>query len=248
MTTNTPALPRIASREEWLRVRRDLLEKEKALTHQRDALAAERRRLPMVRLDKDYRLHGPDGELGLADMFGDCRQLIVYHFMFGPDWERGCPSCSAGMDQHSDAITQHLRERDTAFACVSRASIEKLMAFRAERGWTFDWYSSFGSDFNYDFRVTLDESVTPMEYNYRGIEEHRRLGSGYYFDGDPPHELPGYSCFLRSGDEVFHTYSSYGRGTETVGGSYYLLDMTAYGRQEDWEDSPAGWPQRSTYG
>jgi predicted dithiol-disulfide oxidoreductase (DUF899 family) len=156
-------------------------------------------------------------------------------------------SCSLEAD-HAEGAIVHLENHDVTYVRVSRAPLEKLQAYRKRMGWKAKWASSWDSDFNYDFQVTLDESVAPMEYNYRDIEEHRRLGSGYYFSGDPPHELPGYSCFLRSGDEVFHTYSSYGRGTETVGGSYYLLDMTTYGRQEDWEDSPAGWPQRSTYG
>jgi predicted dithiol-disulfide oxidoreductase (DUF899 family) len=156
--------------------------------------------------------------------------------MFHPDWEDGCPSCSAGVDEVSRGLIDHLNVRDTSLAYVSRAPIEKLERYKAKKGWTIRWYSSYGSDFNYDFGVTLDESVAPLEYNYRSQAEHRRAGTGYYFEGEQPIELPGMSCFLRVDDRVFHTYSTYGRGAEMLGGSYYFLDMTALGRQEDWEE------------
>jgi predicted dithiol-disulfide oxidoreductase (DUF899 family) len=159
--------------------------------------------------------------------------------MFDPDWTDGCSSCSAGADESSDGLLKHLNARDTSFTYVSRARFATIEDYKARKGWTVPWHSSFGSDFNYDFHVTLDESVTPEEYNYRSNTEHAQAGTGYYLDGERPTELPGSSCFLRDGDRVFHTYSTFGRGVEQVGGSYYYLDMTALGRQEDWE-RPSG--------
>jgi predicted dithiol-disulfide oxidoreductase (DUF899 family) len=230
------SLPRIATREEWLAARKELLAREKELTRRRDELSTARRRLPMVEVKKDYVFEGPDGEARLPDLFEGRRQLIIGHFMFHPDWEDGCPSCSAGVDEVSRGLIEHLNVRDTSLAYVSRAPIERLERYKAKKGWTIPWYSSYGSDFNYDFGVTLDESVAPVEYNYRSEAEHRRAGTGYYFEGEQPIELPGMSCFLRVDDRVFHTYSTYGRGAEMLGGSYYFLDMTALGRQEDWEE------------
>ena len=236
-------LPRIASREEWLEARKALLEREKALTRERDALSAERRNLPMVNIEKDYRFQGPDGEATLLDLFEDRSQLIIGHFMFNPEWEDGCPSCSAGAMELSDGLLEHLATRDTSFAYVSRAPIEKIQRYQKKRGWSFPWYSSHDSDFNYDFKVTIDSRVAPPEYNYRSQEEHERAGTGYYFDAEEPIEQPGTSCFLRVGDDVFHTYSTYGRGAEMLGGSYYWLDLTALGRQEEWEE-PKGRVER----
>jgi predicted dithiol-disulfide oxidoreductase (DUF899 family) len=230
------SLPSIASRDEWLAARKDLLAKEKELTRQRDALNVERRRLPMVRIEKAYVFDGPDGKAGLLDLFEGRRQLIVGHFMFDPRWEDGCQSCSAGAEEVADGLLEHLHTRDTAFAYVSRAPIEKIERYKAKKGWRFPWYSSYGSDFNYDFGVTLDESVAPLEYNYRSKAEHERQGTGYYFEGEQPLEQPGTSFFLRDGDSAFHTYSTYGRGAEMMGGSYYWLDLTALGRQENWEE------------
>jgi predicted dithiol-disulfide oxidoreductase (DUF899 family) len=230
------SLPEVVSREQWLAARKALLAEEKKLTRRRDALNADRRRLPMVRIDKDYVFTGPDGEASLLDLFEGRRQLIVGHFMFDPRWEEGCPSCSAGADEVSDGLLNHLHARDTTLAYVSRAPLEKLERYKASKGWTFPWYSSYGSDFNYDFKVTLDESVAPLEYNYRTKEEHEEAGTGYYFEGEQPIEQPGTSFFLRDGDAVFHTYSSFGRGAEATGGSYYFLDLTALGRQEEWEE------------
>jgi len=156
--------------------------------------------------------------------------------MFDPSWEEGCPSCSAGADEVADGLLEHLHVRETSFAYVSRAPIEKIERYRAKKGWTFPWYSSHGSDFNYDFGVTLDESVAPLEYNYRSKAEHEQAGTAYYFEGEQPLEQPGTSFFLRDGGNVFHTYSTYGRGAEMLGGSYYWLDLSALGRQEDWEE------------
>jgi predicted dithiol-disulfide oxidoreductase (DUF899 family) len=232
------SLPKVVSRDEWLIARKELLAKEKKATRLRDALNADRRRLPMVEIEKDYRFEGPDGELGLLDLFERRRQLIVDHYMFDPTWDDGCPSCAGRVDQYGNL--EHLHERDTTIAVVSRAPLAKIEPFKARMGWTFPWYSSSGSDFNYDFHVTLDESIAPIEYNYRDKAELEQAG----FPPDMTGELHGTSVFLRDGDRVFHTYSTYGRGTEQVGGTHYYLDMTALGRQEDWEQ-PRG---RSTGG
>jgi predicted dithiol-disulfide oxidoreductase (DUF899 family) len=230
------SLPQVTSREEWLAARKALLAKEKELTRQRDALNVERRMLPMVEIEKRYVFTGPDGEATLLDLFEGRRQLIVGHFMFDPSWEDGCPSCSAGADEVSDGLLAHLHARDTTLAYVSRAPLEKIERYKARKGWTFPWYSSYGSDFNYDFHVTLDESVAPIEYNYRTKAEHEQAGTSYYVEGEQPIEAPGSSYFLRVGDRVFHTYSVYARGAEMTGGSYYFLDLTALGRQEEWEE------------
>ena len=219
------SLPKVVSRDEWLAARKELLAREKEFTRQRDALNTERRRLPMVRIDKAYVFEGPEGQAGLLDLFKGRRQLIVGHFMFDPSWDEGCSSCSAGADEISDGLLEHLHVRDTTFVYVSRAPLAKIEAYKASKGWTFPWYSSYGSDFNYDFHVTLDESVAPAEYNYRTTVE-----------DEQPFEAPGRSYFLREDDSVFHTYSVYARGLESVGGSYYFLDETALGRQEDWEE------------
>ena len=229
------SLPRIASREEWLAARKELLAEEKEQTRQRDALNTRRRNLPMVEIEKAYRLMGPDGPVGLADLFDGRRQLIVYHFMFDPSWEDGCPSCTAGTDELSPGFFEHLHSRDTSYAMVSRAPLPKLERWKALKGWDVPWYSSFESDFNHDFGVTIDESVAPGQYNFRTRSEHEEAGSDL-FEGDQPLEMPGRSCFLRVDDRVFHTYSQYARGLESTGGSYYFLDLTALGRQEAWEE------------
>jgi predicted dithiol-disulfide oxidoreductase (DUF899 family) len=230
------ALPEVATHAEWLVARKRLLEQEKELTRRRDALNAERRRMPMVRIDKEYVFEGPDGPAGLLDLFEGRRQLIVGHFMFDPRWEDGCPSCSAGADEMSPGLLEHLHTRDTTLAYVSRAPLAKIERYKARKGWTFPWYSSYGSDFNYDFHVTLDDSVMPIEYNFRTAQEFRQLGQAAFVDSEQPFEMPGTSFFLRDGDVVFHTNSTYARGAEMTGGSYYFLDLTALGRQEDWEE------------
>ena len=223
------SLPPVVSRDEWLVARTELLVAEKAATRARDELNAQRRRLPMVAIEKDYVFEGPDGEASLLDLFEGRRQLIVDHFMFDPSLDEGCPSCSGRVDQYGNLA--HLHARDTTMAVVSRAPLAKIEPFKASKGWTFPWYSSYGGDFNYDFHVTLDESVAPVEYNYRDREELAAAGFP-----DPQGEVHGTSAFLRDGERVFHTYSTYGRGTEQVGGTHYYLDMTALGRQEDWEE------------
>ena len=224
-------LPEIVGTDDWRAARIALLREEKELTRRRDELSAKRRRLPMVEITKPYRFEGPRGEASLLDLFEGRLQLIVGHFMFHPEWEDGCPSCSAGADEVADGLREHLAVRDTTLAYVSRAPLEKIERYKAKKGWTFPWYSSQGSDFNYDFDVTLDSAVKPMEFNYRGPDE---LPASFA-ESEQPFDLPGTSCFLRDGERVFHTYSSYARGAEWTGGSYAYLDLTALGRQEDWE-------------
>ncbi len=228
------SLPRVASREEWLEARKELLTEEKAMTRARDRINTKRRELPMVRIDTEYVFEGPDSKATLLDLFEGRRQLVLVHFMFDPSWDVGCPSCTAGADEVSQGLIDHLHTRDTTLAYVSRAPIDKIERYKAERGWTFPWYSSFGSDFNYDFHVTVDESVAPIEYNFRTKADH--AARGVDFDSGASSEMPGRSHFLRDGDTIFHTYSVYARGLESIGGSYYLLDETALGRQEEWEE------------
>ncbi len=222
--------PSVVSRAEWLGARKELLAKEKDLTRHRDAVNAERRRLPMVRIDKEYVFDGPEGKVRLLDLFEGRRQLVVYHFMFDPSWDEGCPNCSFLVDNIGHLT--HLHARDISLALVSRAPLAKIEPFKRRMGWTAPWYSSFGSDFNYDFHVTLDEAVAPVEYNYRDKAELVRNGEAYFTEG----ESHGLSVFLRDGDRIFHTYSTYARGTDLLAGTYNYLDLTALGRQEDWEE------------
>ncbi len=212
----------------------ELLAEEKAMTKARDALSTKRRMMPIVRIEKEYKFEGPDGPASLRDMFEGRRQLIIQHFMFDPNWEDGCPSCTGASDELSEGLIRHLNVRDTSFAVVSRAPLEKLEKYKAKRGWTFPWYSSFGSDFNYDFHVSLDASVAPVEFNFRGPEELAAHGLGWTLE--EPTEQPGYSTFIDVDGQVFHTNSVYGRGTEWLGGSYAFLDLTVLGRQEEWEE------------
>ena len=228
------SLPQIVSREDWLVARKELLAEEKAMTRARDALNAKRRRLPMVRVEKDYAFEAAAGRLGLLELFEGRRQLIIQHFMFDPAWEDGCSSCTAAADEISPGLIRHLQARDTTLVVISRAPMDKIERYKAARGWTFPWYSSFGSDFNYDFNATVDGSVVPVMFNFRTIDELRAAGMGWLGEGSS--EQPGYSMFLRDGEAIFHTYSMYARGTEALGGSYYFLDLTALGRQEDWEE------------
>ncbi len=225
--------PEIVSKAEWLVARKALLAKEKELTHQRDFVNAERRRLPMVRIDKDYVFEGPFGKARLLDLFDGRHQLIVYHFMLDPSRREGCPSCSLIVDNIGHLA--HLHARDTSLALVSRAPLSVIEPFRSRMGWTVPWFSSFGSDFNYDFHVTLDEAATPIEYNYRDKATLEQLGETYHVQG----EQPGASVFLRDGDCIYHTYSTYARGLDLLIGTYNYLDLTPLGRQEDWEE-PAG--------
>lgn len=209
--------PRIVTREAWLDARKALLAREKAFTEERDALSAARRALPMVKIDKPYAFEEKSGTRSLADLFGGKRQLLVYHFMFAPDWEAGCKACSFVAD-HFDGTLPHLGARDTAFAVVSRAPLEKIEAFKARMGWRFRWLSSHGSDFNYDFQVAFHSEVA--EYNYA----ERKV---------PQPEMQGLSAFLREGDDVLHAYSTYGRGVDAFMNTYNLLDLSPLGRHEE---------------
>jgi predicted dithiol-disulfide oxidoreductase (DUF899 family) len=228
-------MPEIVNRDQWRAARTELLAEEKAMTKARDALSSKRRMLPMVRVDKDYHFEGPDGPATLPELFDGRRQLIVQHFMFDPEWDDGCPSCTAGSDELSQGLLDHLHARDTTFVVVSRAPLEKLEHYKRTRGWTFPWYSSFGTDFNYDYHVTIDPSVAPVEFNFRGPDELAANGFGWILEGGSS-EQPGYSTFVNVDGEIFHTYSAYARGTEWLGGSYAFLDLTVLGRQEDWEE------------
>jgi predicted dithiol-disulfide oxidoreductase (DUF899 family) len=204
--------PRIVSRDEWLIARNELLLKEKEATHARDRLNAERRRLPMVTIDKEYTFEGPDGKVGLLDLFDGRRQLIVYHFMFDPSWENGCEGCT-NFTNNIPSRLNGLHTSNTTLVLVSRAPLAKLEEYKTRRNWTMPWFSSYGSDFNYDFDAT-DESG----------------------------EKPGLSVFLRDGKQILHSYSTTGRGVDILLGNYNFLDMTPLGRQEDWEaryNSPA---------
>jgi predicted dithiol-disulfide oxidoreductase (DUF899 family) len=226
--------PQIASRDDWLAARLELLQQEKALSRRRDEVNAARRRLPMVEITQDYRFTGPRGAATLLDLFEGRRQLLVYHFMFDPEWDEGCPSCSYLTDNIGQL--SHLHARDTTLALVSRAPYEKLAAYRTRMGWGVPWYSSSGSSFNYDFHVTIDPEVAPVEYNYldqAGLEAKNAAWKGW------TGEQPGTSAFLRQGERVFHTYSHYERGGDILINTYNWLDQTALGRQEDWEQ-PAG--------
>jgi predicted dithiol-disulfide oxidoreductase (DUF899 family) len=242
MATNEIPHPPIVSHDQWLAERKKLLAHEKELTRQYDRVNAERRRLPMVRIEKDYVFDGSNGKRRLKDLFEDRRQLVIYHFMFDPSWENGCPGCTGYANAIGDLGM--LRDRDTTFAMVSRAPLAKIEAYKAKKGWSVPWYSSFGSDFNYDFHVTNDEKVAPVEYNYRNKAELEANKVPNAISG----EEHGLSVFFRIGDDVFHTYSAYARGTEALTDSRALLDMTPYGRQQDFEESPLGWPQKPTYG
>lgn len=242
MTDGTIAHPPIASRDEWLAARKALLAEEKALTRHRDAVNARRRRLPMVRLAKRYAFDGPDGETDLLDLFEGRRQLIIYHFMFDPAWEAGCPGCTGFVKSLGDLSL--LAARDTTLAIVSRAPLPKLERYKAAHGWRLPWVSSHRSDFNYDLHASQDEAVAPVEHNYRGRAELEQTGQERFARG----ENHGLSVFFRVDDEVFHCYSAFARGTEGITDSFSLLDATPYGRQLDFEDSPEGWPQRPTYG
>jgi predicted dithiol-disulfide oxidoreductase (DUF899 family) len=233
------SLPDVASREEWLNARKLLLAREKELTRQKDALNADRRRLPMVALEKDYQFEGPDGTVGLLDLFDGKRQLVIQHFMFDPTWDEGCPSCTAGSDEISEGLLRHLSARDTTYAAVARAPFPKILRYKTARGWTFPFFSSFGSDFNYDFHATIDESKAPMEINFRTREDLAGPETAklhWILEQAQPFENPGLSFFLRDGDAIFHTNSTTARGTEWCSDSYGLLDQTALGRQEEWEE------------
>jgi predicted dithiol-disulfide oxidoreductase (DUF899 family) len=216
----------IVSQSEWVRARKTLLEKEKELTRAGDALAEARRELPWVRVEKPYVFDTTDGEKTLADLFAGRSQLIVYHFMFAPDWEVGCKSCSFWADNFN-GIVSHVAQRDATLIAVSRAPLAKLLAFRKRLGWSFNWVSSNRSDFNFDYQVSFEEGRGDGTYNFVP----RTSGSS---------ELPGISVFYRDeSGAIFHTYSSYGRGVETVNAAYRFLDLLPRGRDE--ANRPQAW-------
>ena len=215
--------PETVSRAEWLVARKDLLSREKEFTRQRDALSAARRKLPMVKIDKEYVFDGPDGKKALADLFDGRSQLIVYHFMLGPDWEEGCKSCSYLAD-HFDGAIVHLAHRDVSFVVISRAPLPKIDMFKKRMGWRFKWVSSFGNAFNFDYHVSFtknEEAKGKVNYNYEMTE----------FICD---ELPGLSVFYKNEDgDIFHSYSCYARGLDLLVGTYNFLDLVPKGRDED---------------
>jgi predicted dithiol-disulfide oxidoreductase (DUF899 family) len=218
---------RTATREEWLDARVDLLKAEKELTRLNDDLTRRRLELPWVRIDKDYRFDTEDGEATLADLFRGRSQLIIYHFMYGPDWDEGCPSCS-GVADGFDETHLHLQNHDVAFTAVSRAPLEKLLAYRDRMGWSFPWASSVRSDFNFDFNVSFtEESVAKGQtYNFRPLD-------GWMTDpANMPYEGPGMSAFALDDGVVYHTYSAYTRGVDALWNMWQWLDRAPLGRNE----------------
>lgn len=221
----------VVSRDEWIAARKALLAKEKQLTRQRDQLAAERRRLPWVRVDKPYMFDAPGGKATFADLFDGRSQLIVQHFMFGPDWEEGCVGCSFGAD-HADSARLHFEHRDLSFVAVSRAPLAKIEAFKRRMGWRFNWVSSLGSDFNHDFNVSFTKEQMAngkVFYNYE-------------LQDSQSEELSGISAFYK--DErgaIFHTYSTYARGDELLSTAYMYLDLAPKGRDEEGLPFPSAW-------
>lgn len=214
----------VVSRDEWLEARRALLTKEKEMTRMRDRINAERLALPWVRVDKDYVFITPTGAKTLSELFDGRRQLVIYHFMFGPDWEAGCPGCSFLAD-HLDGAIVHLNNHDVSFVCVSRAPLDKIEAYKRRMGWHFPWVSSFGSDFNFDYHVSFTKeelAAGPVFYNYRETPAEQAHD-----------ELPGLSSFYRDADgTIYHTYSNYARGGEEMLGTMMILDCAPLGRNE----------------
>lgn len=231
-------LPDVVPYDEWLRARLQLLEAEKQLTRLRDQINADRRRLPMVLVEKDYTFEGPTGSVRLLDLFEGRQQLVMHHFMYAPEWENACPSCSSAAD--SIAGLRQLHARNTTLVAVSRAPYAQLAAFGERMGWTFPWYSSFGSDFNYDFHATLDDRIAPVMLHFRTVDELATAGvpwtKGPWTEDMNGTEMPGISTFLRVDDQVYFTYSTFGRGLEEFHNGYPYLDLTALGRQEAWEE------------
>jgi predicted dithiol-disulfide oxidoreductase (DUF899 family) len=226
MTVKSPAYDvrehDVVAHDEWIDARKTLLAKEKDFTRLRDELSQARRDLPWERVEKTYVFDGPDGKESLSALFGSCSQLVVYHFMFGPDWDAGCKSCSFWADNFN-GIPVHLRARDITFAAISHAPLPALESYEKRMGWSFKWLSSYGTDFNRDFGVTFTEDEA----------EGGRANYNYAPQGFPDTEAPGVSVFFRDGDgAVYHTYSSYGRGIDILNGAYNYIDLTPKGRDE----------------
>ena len=224
-TAKTAVSPKhkIVSQQEWLAARKELLAVEKEFTRQRDALSAKRRELPWAKVEKNYAFDGPNGKVSLSEMFRDKSQLIIYHFMLGPGWEQGCPSCSF-LGDHFDGSLVHLNARDIAFSAVSRATMPEIAAFKKRMGWKFPWVSSNQNDFNYDYRVSFTKEQLAggqVDYNYNKQKF-------------PSEEAPGLSVFYKNADgAIFHTYSTYGRGLDILLGAYNFMDMAPKGRNEE---------------
>lgn len=222
---------RIVTQQEWLDASKALMAKEKAFTQAREELARERRALPWVRVDKPYEFDAVEGRVTLGDLFAGHSQLIVQHFMFGPDWNEGCPSCSYWSDNFN-GIDKHLAARDTAFVLVSRGPLDRLQAYRKRMGWTFRWVSSAPSDFNKDFAVSFEPGEQGLAYNFGTIKP-------------PGQEMPGVSAFRRDGGgAIYRTYSTYSRGIDALNGTYQLLDITSKGRDEADLPWPMAWVRR----
>jgi predicted dithiol-disulfide oxidoreductase (DUF899 family) len=218
--------PKVVSPAEWTEARKELLAREKEFTRLRDELTLLRRELPWERVEKSYTFEGPSGKEALADLFGGRSQLIVYHFMYGPGWKEGCPSCSFIAD-HIDGFTVHLAARDISLVVVSRGTLPELEAYKKRMGWKFKWVSSFGSDFNTDYHVSA-----PTEYNYVPVQS------------PPDAERPGASVFYKDGAAIYHTYSTYARGLDILLGAYNWIDMTPKGRDEEGLPHGMAWVRR----
>lgn len=225
---------KIVSREEWLTARQDFLTKEKEFTRLRDKLSQQRRELPWVKVDKEYVFDTEDGHQCLSDLFEGRSQLIIYHFMFGPDWEQGCPSCSFWADNYHN-IGIHLNQRDISLVTISRSPLEKLLAYKARMGWQCKWVSSLGNDFNWDYHV----SFSPEEL------ESGEVYYNYHMTQFPSTEAPGISVFYKNEKgEIFHTYSCYSRGLDMLNGTYHLMDLAPKGRDEDALPFTMDWVRR----
>jgi predicted dithiol-disulfide oxidoreductase (DUF899 family) len=225
---------KIVSRDEWLAKRLVLLEAEKALDHRRDEVSKARRELPWVHVESEYEFEGASGSVSFSDLFGERRQLIVYHFMFAESWDAGCPSCSYLAD-HFDGMLAHLTQRDTSFVAVSKADIDKIQAYQLRMGWQFPWVSSTSNTFNRDYEVSFnpEDLAQGVRYNYR---------DNVAF---PMEEAPGVSVFIRDEQgKIFHTYSTYARGLDHLIGTYQWLDLTAMGRDEDELPFTMAWIRR----
>jgi predicted dithiol-disulfide oxidoreductase (DUF899 family) len=230
MTTATmeKTATKVVPHTEWVEARKQFLAKEREFTHLRDDLSRQRRELPWERVEKNYEFQGPSGKQTLADLFGDRNQLVVYHFMFGPGWKEGCPSCSFLADQF-DSIAPHMAQRDTALVAISRATLPEIEAFKKRMGWKFTWVSSNGSDFNYDYQASAKKTDDGKVYYNYAVGEF------------PSEELPGASVFYRRDGEIFHSYSAYARGLDMMLNAYNFLDLTPKGRDEDGLPYPMAW-------